>query len=661
MQKIFFILILSTSFFCVGVSGAKEIDWWKSQRDLSGMLLEKDADITKLVSEMSSKTPANGQEAMMKVCVMIRSGYREKTIDALRELKPFLSDNSSYQLSSIYYYVFDEMRDYKLAKSLMEIFADRFYEVSLENRLIKHFLKSGWSVDQVDEWLAKMPKGKRDFWYKERFRFNVVNGRGDAYVKKEFDAVKKNPDDIAAAILLLNSLCSSRSTGKEDWDLSWMPEVIQPKLSSQSEKLAGYLKSLKKWPESLSYYELARKTPVTKEEVVKRGMMFQMEMSEERLRIIYEVHIIEEIADLMLKMGKNKEAQEWMVKAADIRKEKKLGMNAFFAGQVQGGSQQRVIEERIKKEEKVSKDSPEYWNKRAQYYRGRKEADKEEEALLKALALTVPKEKPDKTYKGYRDKRGRTLNNYISFLMREKRLHEAEGLLRKEIKEAPPKSDSSITAVIRLRSNFKKNISVDDELLWLWLSAQPKLGYAGQRLLRQMLENAEKKDLKQHFDRAEKLIGTNVDDLYELGWVMNRLGFPERSISLLKIAEAKERKEENQHRGRAAFALFESYLDIGDWKAAENLFPEASRRLTAGELPKWYGKVAVKAAKAGAKKDAMRIWKKVANVAPYNEDGLDDLVKAGLKDELKKFYLQMQKKMPDSDMPAKIIVVLEEM
>ena len=65
------------------------------------------------------------------------------------------------------------------------------------------------------------------------------------------------------------------------------------------------------------------------------------------------------------------------------------------------------------------------------------------------------------------------------------------------------------------------------------------------------------------------------------------------------------------------------------------------------------------AAKAGAKADAMRIWSHVANLCPAYIGRLEDLVKAGLKDELKGFYHKMRKKMPSSEVPGKALMVLE--
>ena len=140
---------------------------------------------------------------------------------------------------------------------------------------------------------------------------------------------------------------------------------------------------------------------------------------------------------------------------------------------------------------------------------------------------------------------------------------------------------------------------------------------------------------------------------------MNRMHFPKRSISLLKYALGNGLDKELKK--RAVFKLFESYLDTGDWKHAKKVFPDAAKRLTTlKELSKWYSRVAVAAAKAGAKTDAMRIWSRVANLNPFQIDGMEYLIEAGLRKELKKFYRKMQKDMPSSEFPTKALMALEK-
>jgi len=390
------------------------------------------------------------------------------------------------------------------------------------------------------------------------------------------------------------------------------------------------------------------------------AMMCAAMVPPETLRAMFAVRAREEMAECLLKLGRKDEAQKWMVDAADIRKKRNLGRNALFAGQVQAQSGQRTIEGRIKEEKKKSKKDPAYWQDRARYYRGRKEPALEEDALQKGLALTTPRTaEPQRHSRGHTDWRRRLLGDYARFLKREKRIGDAVALLRKELKDAPALSESAAEAARRLAFDFAREIRAADTVLWNWIASRPKWEHTEERLLWRLLESAEPDDLDRHFIRAEQLVpGQDPSRASTLGWIVNRMHFPKRSIPLLKYAV--EKAQDKDLKERTSFTLFESYLDVGDWKHAEELFPEAAKRLTPKELPKWYARVAVAAAKAGAKSDAMRIWRRVANVNLSRIYGLEDMVKAEMADELKDFYREMSRQMPSSEAPARALKMLEQ-
>jgi hypothetical protein len=178
-----------------------------------------------------------------------------------------------------------------------------------------------------------------------------------------------------------------------------------------------------------------------------------------------------------------------------------------------------------------------------------------------------------------------------------------------------------------------------------------------------MLESAPRADIDTYYKRAEKCAnGNDPSRARTLGWIMNRMEFPERSIPLLGYAAREARRREHAYRElkeRALFTLFESHLDTGDWKRAEQVFPEARKRLTPREVSDWYSRIAVAAA-ATDKGEAMRIWKAVANIDPSELAHLDDLVRAGLGGELVSFYREMAKKMPSSEIPPKALKMIEE-
>lgn len=640
-------------------AGQETADWWKAQRDVTVTLMERGTAIAEVVEDVSTSTPTSGQEAMFKLSVLMRGGINEQTIEALRQLKAFCPRLDNYQVASIYHYACDAVHAWGVAKATVEVFADNISEIALDNRILEHFLNSGWTVEKVDEWLAGMPKGGRNFWVKERLLFNMKHGRGDALAGELSDSVREHPENIENAVAFLDALVYARHSGQQEYELAWMAEAIKPERATQAHDLASRLKHLKNWMTAVTFYRQAIKTELTDQEVRHLGMMCAAFVPPKRLCAMFAAHTREGMAECLLKLGKKNQAQKWMVEAADIREKHNLGLNALFAGQVQAASGQRIIEGRIRQEEKESEDDSQYWWERAQYYRGRREPAQEEEALRKGLALTAPKPEPKRRRRGHVDWRSWLLSDYAHFLARESRTGEAVTLLREEMESSPANSVSSKKAAHVLAFDFEKHIRVEDKVLWNWLAKRPKWEYTEERVLWRMLESAKQDDLDRYFSRAEKLAdGSDPSRSHTVGWIMNRMNFPKRSIPLLKYAV--ENADDKELKERAGFTLFESYLDTGDWEHAEEVFPDAAKRLTPKELPEWYSRVAVTAAKAGAKTDAMRIWSRVANLSPSQIGSLEDLAKAGLRNELKDFYCEMRKKMPSSEVPTRAMMVLEK-
>ena len=629
-------------------------NWWKTQEEVSGILLTQGTSISDLVSTVEMSKPENAQDAMFKSCVLMRAGMKKEAIRALHELHTICPDLDDYQIEGIYYFACDDLAAWDIAQATVEIFAENIAEMALENRLIKYFLNSGWAAEKVDTWLAGMPAGPDGFWIKQRMRFNNIHDLGDGLITELTENIKRKPDDMDAVILFLDGLIFSRHTGEEQWDLSWMIESIHPTLAMDSEKIAARLKTLKEWEAAVPFYERAMHTPLTSEETEKLAIMCSIFVPDKRLRAMFSVRVREGLAECLLETGNTDEAQDWMVEAADIREEHNLGLNALFSGMVQRQSGQRVIEGRIKDEEEKSEDDPRYWRDRAQYYRGRKESAQEEEAILKGLALTSSFHDTISERTGSVDLRGWLLSDYAHFLEREERTDEAISVLREELELAPATSQSSRKAAHLLAFDFYKEIGVDDSLLWNWLANQPTWEYTEERLLWRMLEHADVDILPIYYDRAEEMVfGNDPSRSQTLGWIMNRMRSPERSIPLLKYAI--EHAQDKEFIEKTQFTLFESYLDLNEWRRAEDLFPEASKRLTPKEIPDWYARIAISAAHSGAKEDAFRIWKRVANISPSWLRGLKELRDAGLKDDLIVFYERMQSEMPESELPGKAL------
>lgn len=643
---------------CVS-AGQETADWDEAQREATVMLTQQGTSIAELAADVSTVAPENAQDAMFKLCVLMRAGMNKESIEALHELKALSPKLGNRQISSIYYDACSDDLAWDVAKATVEVFAENIASIELDYRLLRHFLESGWTVEEVDKWLAAMPTKTQNFWVKARLRFNIKHGQGEVLLIEISNSVRENSQDIERVDAFLDALAYAGVKGEDKIDLSWMAETIRPKLATEARRIASGLKSLYQWTVATGFYQQAIDIPLTEEESEKLGMTVAIFVPTEKSNAMFAAHAREGMAECLLILGKKEQAQRWMVEAADIREKHNLGTNALFAGQVQAASGQRIIEGRIKEKEKESENDPQYWRDRAQYYRGRNESALEEEAILKGFTLTESQPLERFESGGYIDWRTRFLNDYARFLEREKRIDDGVALLRREIEHSPPTSESAERAAYFLAGDFDKGISADDTLLWNWLESRPKWEHTEKSLLLRLLEKAGRDDRDRYFRRAEEfVIGNDPSRASSLGWIMNRMRFPKRSIPLLKYAI--ENAQDEKLIERTYFTLLESYLDAGDWKHAEEVFPQAAKRMTAREFPEWYSRMAVAAAKAGARTDAMRIWSRAANLSPSQLDGLEDLVEAGLRNELKNFYLKMQKEMPSSEVPAKALMALEK-
>lgn len=635
-------------------------DWWESQRELDGRLTTGGVTFVELARWAAATPPTNAPEAMLQVCVLVRAGMTPQAVRELQTLKTKQPVLDSYQITSLYHDACDNLKNWELAKAVAETFADSISELSLDGRLLKHWLESGWSAEKIDAWLADKPRGINGFWIKERYRFNQQQGRGDALLAAMRNAVLADPTNTVGALQFLDALVYAQPYSREKPDLAWFAKAVKPALATEADGIASRLEELHDWTNAAVYYRQAIPLPLTDGEIRELGMMCQVMVHPDILRANFEARTREGLARCLLELSLKEEAQKWMVEAQDIRKKHNLGSNALFAGKVQGASGQRVIEERIKAEGAKSETNASYWIERSLYYRGRNEPEPEESALKKALTLTVPQPKPVLMGKqAYTDWRSAALRAYADFLQRQKRVPEAVALLRREMETAPADTDSAWRAAHLLAFDFEKEIRADDEVLWKWLAARPKWEYTEERLLWHILQAAKREELDKYFTRAEGMAkGADPTRASTLGWVMNRMGFPKRSVPLLEDAIARAGGQELNE--NASFSLFESYLDLSDWKRAEALYPEACKRLTPAERPDWLSRIAIAAAKSGEKKEAMRIWVRVADMNPSATKGADDLVRLGLREELKAFYGELQKKLPDSEIPVRMLRELDD-
>jgi succinate dehydrogenase flavin-adding protein (antitoxin of CptAB toxin-antitoxin module) len=653
-------IILAYTALTCGQVGAEEApaDYFHIQQELNTLLFQQDKEFYKLVQETQKKPSDNAKTVTLKIALFMRAGMSKAVTAAIQDLKQLAPDLDNHSISQIYYAACDQYANWKVAKAVVDTFAENISELELRNRLIKYFQAQRWSVGQIDQWLADKPAGRDNFWLKTRLRFNKEYHQEQPIIRTLTEAVKKNPQDIDRVQTYLEMLIMLKSGDYQEWNLEWMTEIIKPQRATESLAIAQKLFRLANYKAARPFFAEALRIPLTEADFNDRALQSQALRTRDQIETAFKINTLEATAKCLAKLRDVTAAQKLMLKANQLRDEHDIPMNALLAGEIQAQSGQRVIEKKIEEKEVREKDDPRYWHERALYYRGRNESYKESQAIKKGFALTTPQPPPERITKGHTDWRSILLSDYIHYLKRQNQDAEAVQLLLTEVAESPAHAMSTKQAVHTLSFDYPKHIDIDDEHLWTWLSQRAQWEYTEERLLWEMLKKAPAPKLLDYLIKAEQMAkGQDPTRAYVLGWIENRINQPVRSIALLKEAMAKS--EDDELKRKATFTLFESYLAIKDWIHAERLFPEAAQHLTPQEWTDWYGRIAVAAAQSAEFTEAIRLWENLANLNPAATQHLDAMLKAGLKEELIAFYKIMVFRLPESSIPKKALLILK--
>ena len=625
-----FTCIFATSFFPT-TGNAQEMDWWAVKNDVGLRLNSGEIDLLDWASELSESEPATVEEAVVKANIMMRVGLNDETVAALQSLKSMQAEGESptnYLISNIYYEATDEYEAWDVAAKVAEIFDADIQEMSIGNRLIRHWEDHGiLDADEIDAWLIERIKNAvaaeedgltheqqqryRMFgrttpaqsWRTLRLRFLMKQGRAEALLQELEQEVRDNPADSEKAKIYLEMLNLGLDTAeaRNSLDLAWMLDLCRIDRATDASHLGQRFEQLQRWHESVAMYRLAYATKVTDEEMEEVAMTCSAMLPRSTHLLHYKVNVMDSLARNLLYIGETEEAQRVMVEATDIREEHGLGLNPYLAGMVQSASGAREIEGRIQEREELSQDDPKYWMERAAYYRGRaNEQNEEERALLRALELCEPAPRPQGKL------RAQAISLYARLLQTNNREAEAVMLLLAELRDVPIDSESSEAAARFLAVEIPEFIDPEESIYWEWLGRRPTWEHIEERLLWRMLENSIERIIRSQNHRSVVLENDPILAKFEaafakpeamivdqhpsraaiLGWVMNRMRNAERSIPVLKYA-IEHAGEDEDLKGRASFTLFESYLDIGDWRSAEATYSDAAKRLTAHEQPDW--------------------------------------------------------------------------
>jgi tetratricopeptide (TPR) repeat protein len=513
--------------------------------------------------------------------------------------------------------------------------------------LIKEWASTG-DPKQIDAWLVERAKVNPYYWMRERLRFRKDQGTAGEFVEEMSDQVRKQPHNAEVAHQFLEVMAI---VGTSERDIAWLGDVCRPPSAYASYRLGQSLRGAPRAAIALLEHSLAM--PVTKEDEARlqaenrhRAVALPAPPPAEPMvrratkrELLRQLHAV----------GESARAQKLLEELASAEADGLPPDNLdALAGQIQAASGARVVQQRFQAAEVENKENAEYWQSRARYFTGRKEYSEAIAAYEKAMELS--ERDPDNvTHRSSgRVLRSFVLSNYVALLLQADRKESAKSLLERELQNAPPDGIYVQRIMdILISSHNASLLAFDRERLWGYLATRTQWTRTEERLLWQMVEQPADQS-QQSWQRAEELArDRDPSRSLVLGWVMTRSRASSRGIPWLKSAWQRLEKGRTDERQKAAFNLFGAYLDVGDWRNAEEVWPVARQQLTATELPDWLGRIALAAARTGEPAEAMRIWKQRTNLDRGSAEHVDVMLQAGLREQLVAFYRSLKEADPD--------------
>ncbi len=627
--------------------------WYESDRQLCNEIESK--GLSKLIDDFE-KLPANsGSKQWLKAFNLASRAANQKLL--LRSVKALSTGREIPDKSDL-----SEMANILIARKQWA--AARFFfetfpqaEAGWTYIFINEYL-SNEGFEKADQWLKERAVKNPDFWTAERARAAVKAGK-EELVFKELKADLESSPGLESLKRYISASSHCREPQKNH-RYEWISSVYKPQLAFDS-YMAATVCSSKDPALSVFFLERSLSLPYSKkdDELMRdhcrrnTSMPLMPDRSYERdLRVSSK----QLLARAYKESGDAAKAQAMLL---DLSREEKGSMPVFAltqqAGQIQSQLPAHPLEKHIIAKEKANENDSEYWRGRAKYYLGRKEEEKAQQALLKALSLAKPVNNQKGT--GLNEYQLScylfAVNDYAHFLQRSsKNSEEAVKFLYSEYDKAESAvlRQRIINSIWSINSNAFK---YDEAHVWAFLKECKLWEYLAEKVLMSMTYNLPQSQEEKVWKNLSAIAGAPLDTqekairLSTLGWVMSRRNQAAKAVPLLKesILLLKDQKKKQN----TCFTLFEAELYLNNWKEAEAVFPEAKKQLQSSEMPEWLSKLSLAAARSGAFDDALRIWVKKDNLDRSYLGPLKEL--SGypkLKSNLIQYYQRVSKQEPAS-------------
>lgn len=609
----------------------------------------------------SKSISATDAKSLQKLEQFVRTGDDGKALQLIESL-------SKERSTTVQKYDLSQTADFLIGRKKWDL-ATRYIEVFPQSEpgwgyiLIKQRVEEAKGnqkkLDDIENWLKKRIPYNRKYWKCVLHLFSDSCGRGGKFYTELESEIKEHPNDLELLKLYLTELSSEDEAHRRD--IGWIPNTVHPTLAIDYYRIAEVMRT--RYPaEALVFLNRAQSMKFTEadrkaiEDYLRKYTAMPM-FGETVDKKMFSVWIRSMQVECYKKLGQNTKAQALLVALS----KEQGGKTPYYAltqtaGEIQSQTVAHPLEQQIKKAELANENTLEYWSGRADYYRGRKDNEKEKLALQKALNLAVANAKSSDSDCMVRT---RIVRDYAMFLKRTADDKSALAYLWSEFEKIP--NQKFRVGIIRIISDpFETDnthyLKPNDARLLKFLAGQQMWSYDEERLIWRMARNAEfPSQLNDFWKEMERLTPGNGSRESTLGWVMNRCREAKRSLPLLKDACTRLKGDDKQ---AASFTLFESYLDLSDWRNAESIWPQASVRLTDNERPDLLGRIALAAAKSGDKTDAMRLWKKKDTLEAAALGHLEEMLKNGMRSEMLDYYTRMQKQKPDNSIPKEALKII---
>lgn len=326
-----------------------------------------------------------------------------------------------------------------------------------------------------------------------------------------------------------------------------------------------------------------------------------------------------------------------------------------LAGAVQAGSGIRAIESKVLIDEATRSTSIEYWIERVDYYIGRGESELVIQAVREALPK-VPAEQKQRFLSRFESVFDYPLSQDKQVVQLKSQISQ---ILINEFNAAPIGSDLAFEIVGIASSegfgleDFMEAMFVrrSDVLTPLFDKQADWDGYTYwvlRYILRDERISPERKLF--YFNELERMASRgSIRRKLVLEDVFKDVNENSRRIPLILdyLRLVKKTADNESSITNVLQSLFDAYTKVGNWQAAEKLLMERQPVFLLN-LGSWLQRLAISAARQNDVDDALRIWLKAVNISGHARFGLINLAATPAKPILRKYYLEMKQRTPDS-------------